>query len=209
MARKVFQMRDKHLSTTNLYPKQIEQSLPKDVVPVATEPETYTPTGEEPEAEYITINNVTYKVGGGTLVIANPTLAGTEADLTGIQIGDVKYKVSSGSKKYIHHIRLTKSGDDNFNFDVISNDITAFTFSTLLQHFSSKETQGLFSNYRLMATGRHLENSTGYPIVAVIYDSDNDAIGGIYISSDGSYLISRFYSTDASQMSCIDYVEEI
>lgn len=97
MARRVFQMRDKHLSTTNLYPKQIEQSLPKDVVPVTPEPEAYVPTGEEPEAEYITINNVTYKVGGGgTEVVANPTLAGTEADLTGLQVGDTKYKVPSG-----------------------------------------------------------------------------------------------------------------
>lgn len=97
MARKVIQMRDKYHSTTNIYPKQIEASLPKDVVPVAPEPETYTPTGEEPDAEYITINNVTYKVGGGgTEVVANPTLAGTEADLTGLQVGDTKYKVPSG-----------------------------------------------------------------------------------------------------------------
>lgn len=29
----------------------------------------------------------------GTTVIANPTLAGTEADLTGLQVGDTKYKV--------------------------------------------------------------------------------------------------------------------
>lgn len=32
----------------------------------------------------------------GTEVIANPTLAGTEADLTGLQVGDTKYKVPSG-----------------------------------------------------------------------------------------------------------------
>ena len=96
MARRVFQMRDKHLSTTNLYPKQIEQSLPEGVVPVEPEPETYTPTGEEPDAEYITINNVTYKIGG-TNVVANPTLVGTEADLEGLQVGDTKYKVPSGS----------------------------------------------------------------------------------------------------------------
>ena len=96
MARRVFQMRDKHLSTTNLYPKQIEQSLPKDVVPVAPEPETYTPTGEEPVAQYITIDGTVYKVGG-TYVIANPTLAGTEVDLEGLQVGDTKYKVPSGS----------------------------------------------------------------------------------------------------------------
>lgn len=31
--------------------------------------------------------------GGGTEVVANPTLAGTEPDLTGLQVGDDKYKV--------------------------------------------------------------------------------------------------------------------
>lgn len=33
---------------------------------------------------------------GGTEVIANPTLVGTEADLTGLQVGNTKYKVPSG-----------------------------------------------------------------------------------------------------------------
>ena len=32
--------------------------------------------------------------GSGTEVIANPTLAGTEGDLTGLQVGGTKYKVS-------------------------------------------------------------------------------------------------------------------
>lgn len=44
-----------------------------------------------------------YEGGGGTNVVANPTLAGTEADLTGLQVGDTKYKVSGGgslSDKY-------------------------------------------------------------------------------------------------------------
>ena len=36
--------------------------------------------------------------GGGTEVVANPTLAGTEADLTGIQVGETKYKVPSGTE---------------------------------------------------------------------------------------------------------------
>lgn len=34
--------------------------------------------------------------GGGTNVVANPTLAGTEADLEGLQVGDTKYKVGGG-----------------------------------------------------------------------------------------------------------------
>lgn len=35
--------------------------------------------------------------GSGTTVVANPTLAGTEADLTGLEVDGTKYKVSSGS----------------------------------------------------------------------------------------------------------------
>ncbi len=34
---------------------------------------------------------------GGTTVIANPTLAGTEASLTGLQVGDTKYAVGGSS----------------------------------------------------------------------------------------------------------------
>ena len=33
--------------------------------------------------------------GGGTTVVANPTLAGTEDPLTGLQVGDTKYSVSN------------------------------------------------------------------------------------------------------------------
>lgn len=34
--------------------------------------------------------------GGGTTVVANPELAGTEDDLTGLQVGETKYKVPQG-----------------------------------------------------------------------------------------------------------------
>ena len=34
--------------------------------------------------------------GGGTTVVANPTLVGTEANLTGLQVGEQKYKVPEG-----------------------------------------------------------------------------------------------------------------
>ena len=40
-------------------------------------------------------------------VVANPTLAGTESALTGLQVGDTKYKVSGGTKLYKHTINIT------------------------------------------------------------------------------------------------------
>lgn len=37
------------------------------------------------------------EIGGGTNVVANPELSGTETVLTGLQVGDTKYTVSQGS----------------------------------------------------------------------------------------------------------------
>lgn len=36
------------------------------------------------------------EIGGGTNVVANPTLSGTETVLTGLQVGDTKYVVPQG-----------------------------------------------------------------------------------------------------------------
>lgn len=64
MAKRIIQMYDKYHSTTKVYPKIIKESLEKDVT------------------DYIEGQ-----------VEANPSLAGTEASLTGLQVGDTKYKV--------------------------------------------------------------------------------------------------------------------
>lgn len=50
--------------------------------------------------------------GGGTNVVANPTLAGTEDDLTGLQVGDTKYKVggSSGGGVFFVHAEDNEAG---------------------------------------------------------------------------------------------------
>ena len=64
MAKKVIQMYDKYKSTTKIYPKVIKECFQDDA------------------KEYIEGQ-----------VKANPTLAGTEASLTGLEVGGTKYKV--------------------------------------------------------------------------------------------------------------------
>ena len=64
MAKKVIQMYDKYKSTTKIYPKVIKECFQEDA------------------QEYIEGQ-----------VKANPTLAGTEAGLTGLEVGGTKYKV--------------------------------------------------------------------------------------------------------------------
>ena len=50
---------------------------------------------------------------GGTTVVANPTLAGTEADLTGLQVGDTKYKVPEGGGGGALVVNLTYDAVEN------------------------------------------------------------------------------------------------
>ena len=51
--------------------------------------------------------------GGGTEVIANPTLAGTEDVLTGLQVGDTKYKVDTSQKLYEHNITMKVTSNNS------------------------------------------------------------------------------------------------
>lgn len=49
---------------------------------------------------------------GGTTVIANPTLVGTETALTGLQVGDTKYIVpQGGGGAGIEYVELVVAGD--------------------------------------------------------------------------------------------------
>lgn len=41
-------------------------------------------------------------MGGGTEVVANPVLSGTESDLTGLEVAGTKYKVPSGGGFYVY-----------------------------------------------------------------------------------------------------------
>ena len=67
------------------------------------------------------------KAGDATKVTANPTLAGTEAALEGLQVGETKYKVDGGSDPYL--IIKGVFGDEPLMVDEIipySNDICLF-----------------------------------------------------------------------------------
>lgn len=71
-------------------------------------------------------------------VVANPTLAGTEAELTGIEIGGTKYKAGggSGTQLYRHYIHILYGQYYGMIIIIISLDnepITQATLSTVLQ----------------------------------------------------------------------------
>jgi len=58
--------------------------------------------------------------GGGTTVVANPTLAGTEANLTGLQVGDTKFAVPQGDSGSLYGISFTGISSDGTKYVAVT-----------------------------------------------------------------------------------------
>ena len=93
------------------------------------------------------------EVGGGTTVIANPTLAGTEADLTGLQVGETKYKVSQGgggSDVHLYQHNITIDHYDNeqqigylANFKIFNSNPTTLTLQNVIDYLVDNGFDGI------------------------------------------------------------------
>ena len=81
--------------------------------------------------------------GGGSTVIANPTLSGNEATLDGLEVDGTKYKVgggSGGSGKLYHHSVMIEGKvayAPTCYFEVYTRDNTPFTTSLICQYIST------------------------------------------------------------------------
>ena len=65
-------------------------------------------------------NNVLYTGYETSEVVANPTLAGTEVNLTGLQVGDTKFAVPQGGRDEGYTLTVTnKSSTDNGVFYIL------------------------------------------------------------------------------------------
>lgn len=77
----------------------------------------YTIDGKRPLStkvdEYINFENMWFKNGGGSSVVANPTLSGNEATLNGLEVDGTKYKVGGGSEVHLYMHKLTIIGHEN------------------------------------------------------------------------------------------------
>lgn len=89
--------------------------------------------------EYLYINNAWELIGTTEVaetVIANPTLVGTEANLTGLQVGDTKYAVLQGGsgEKHLYQYQISFNDDmsDLVTIEIFSsNDYIEIDFNTL------------------------------------------------------------------------------
>jgi len=126
-------------------------------------------------------------------VVANPTLAGDEAELTGLQVGDTKYAMpqgGGGSATLYRHSVLIELMDDSFNsvgdiiVDIISSDNTAITSLDTIKTIIANGTGN--PNKQIIAQGVWKVNSAWKNIVALRVPTDN-ILKGLYFDTAQAY----------------------
>lgn len=142
--------------------------------------------------------------GGGTTVVANPTLSGGEADLTGLQVGNTKYKTK---KYYKHSFYLSFFGHNNctLGFKMITANPNAYTTSNVRQLLDD----AFLYNAKIDV----FEDNTGNKYVTIfdeyIDDQTNDLhLTGIGFDEDNLFVKGNII-LDLAEVDGIEYLEEI
>lgn len=102
------------------------------------------------------------KAEDATKVVANPTLAGTEAALTGLEVGDTKYKV--GSQLYRHTLDIQISHDGHYSLYMFfySTDPTPITLNSLKAYLQDNDYTDTYNPYVLgMSRFPKIKKDTG------------------------------------------------
>ena len=122
------------------------------------------------------------EVGGGSTVVANPTLVGDEDDLTGLEVDGTKYKVpqggqgggGGGSQLYQHTITLitgTQATKKSYvSLTIINSSASQFTINDVVTYFKD--------NGFSMDTGEF--PNAYYPAIGVLNLNNSYTIYGIY-----------------------------
>lgn len=91
-------------------------------------------------------------IPGGINVVANPTLDGTEASLTGLEVGTTKYKIDTGKQLYLHNIKIVDGSGLICYCQIINDSNTAFTGLSLFNFLTNNGFNGTASK-AYQATG--------------------------------------------------------
>lgn len=137
--------------------------------------------------------------GGGTEVVANPTLAGTETDLTGLEVAGTKYKVPTGGSGGIQH--LYKHTFKYYNLSVLSYRETPFAN---VNEFMRSITRYYTDNSKLSFAP--VDNSSGRngTVLTIRANSDNTSFKLYYINDNG-----EIQNTTITQSDTPSYVDEV
>lgn len=122
---------------------------------------------------------------GKSVVVPNPTLAGTESNLDGIEIDGVKYKAGgSGGNKYEHKISYTlqqflvagKYYGSKVNFIIVDDNPNAYSSHSI---YAMLQEKGLIKNYlNITCLGTYYNSDTDLAIMS--FDIDKYENGLIY-----------------------------
>lgn len=179
MAKEIIQMYDKYHSTKKVYPKVLEECLPED---------------------YQGLPDTVEKI---PVVVANPTLAGTEGDLEGIQVGDTKYKIGGGKQLYQHNITYSiLDTSERFhwqlNITIINDSNTPINTLALLNTYLYNNNLRSASK-SLQCSGVQLDtnyNTRYYNIVAVYCDNtSNVTLKAVAYNGDNKKIVDSGFGT--------------
>ena len=95
--------------------------------------------------------------GGGSSVVANPTLSGDEATLNGLEVDGTKYKVGGGSgsdgKLYQHVCHITnEAGINVFCLELVTRDNNPLTISNLVTILMNRYPLGAKDGFNVVTT---------------------------------------------------------
>ena len=109
----------------------------------------------------------------GENVVANPTLAGTEAELNGLEVGSTKYKVRKGTTIYKHTLNNIQSTPFARSLDVFTLNPTPYS-----GQYGALIQQIVSQNIRghLLYASDENNNDFVYTIVTATVDSQDHAI---------------------------------
>lgn len=147
-------------------------------------------------------NNVFYEGYETHEIVANPTLAGTEDNLTGLKIGNTKYKINgNGSLTHLYQHNITiyvvteSEGEEYsffFNTTALTTSNTQFTLNTLVEYLHDNGFE--YNNGKpncITASGA----VSGFVVIGIYNDDENDLtkLGVAY--DDSSCVVKTDYIT--------------
>lgn len=146
--------------------------------------------------------NITHQTGGGAYTVldtdntqANPTLAGTEADLTGLKINGTSYKVPSGGggSIYQHNVYIVNNAfTSRVAFSIVNSTSTPYT--TIAEIAAAVKAVGLDSDLKtIIANGIYRDGSANYLIMS-IYSTDGTNLA--YVGPLTTNLSANYYVGD-------------
>ena len=180
-------------------------------------------TGAEVDASVAKTQAITktpQQINNLNQVTANPTLAGTEADLTGLQVGDTKYAVpQGGGNLYLHSVRIDKNSITSpgmkisFFIYIISKNSTQFTTISDLFTYLATIPLGAGTAYFPIASGycwdstNTTSNSTRPVYMGYYTQSSNYFV--IYFTENDGDGSSETITTNSTTTLFHDYVSTI